>query len=570
MKKSLLAILLAVGLICGSMTGCGGSTVAGNTQNDVNTSMESGAISGDADLLMYTVNDRGLNVRDDNYRTCYEVFVYSFWDSNSDGIGDLNGLIQKLDYINDGNDETDKDLGCNAIWLMPVMPSTTYHKYDVMDYYDIDPEYGTLDDFKRLVEECHARGINVIMDLVMNHTSSRHEWFRSACEYLDSLEPGQTPDEAVCPYVGYYNFTDKAQGNFHQVGDTEWFYEGQFWSEMPDLNLANKNVRQEFEDIARYWLELGVDGFRLDAVKEFYSGSTEKNIEVLSWFNDAVKSIKADTYLVGEVWEDYNGCSKYYESGLDSFFDFSFADSTGYISKVLNGNAKSGASTYGKAIEAVNDTILQYTDNYIDAPFYSNHDLARSAGYYSGEYAEEKVKMGHAMNLLMSGNAFIYYGEELGMKGSGRDENKRVGMYWSENTNMVGVCAGPVDADTVEMIYPSLEVQQEDPGSIYNYVKQAIKLRNIYPEIARGTMTFHQELSNDQVCVFTKEYEGSQLMIIFNLSENENAVDLSGISLNGKDAGNVEEAGMLQTSGAGVRIDGSRVIMPAYSVEIIK
>lgn len=450
------------------------------------------------------------------------------------------------------------------------MPSTTYHKYDVVDYYDIDAEYGTMDDFKALVEACHARGINVIIDFVMNHTSSQHEWFQTACAYLETLEAGETPDENQCPYVGYYNFSDKAQGNYYQVGDTQWYYEGQFWSEMPDLNLANENVRQEFEAIAKYWLDLGVDGFRLDAVKEFYSGSTEKNVEVLAWFTDAVKSMKEDAYLVGEAWDDYNGYAPYYASGLDSLFDFSFADSTGYIAKVLNGNAKSGASTYGKAVEAVNDTILQYTDSYIDAPFYTNHDLPRTAGYYSGDDAQQKVKMGHAMNLLMSGNAFVYYGEEIGMKGSGKDENKRVGMYWSDDADMAGMCDGPLDADVVEMTYPSLEAQQEDAGSIYNFVKQAIKLRNIYPEIARGTMTFNAELSNNEVCVFTKDYEGSQLMIIFNVSENENIVDLSGVALNGKDAGDIEEAGMLQTSELAVTIDGSNVTMPAYSVEILK
>lgn len=184
---------------------------------------------------------------DDKYRTYYEVFLYSFSDSNGDGIGDIRGLIDKLDYINDGDDTTDTDLGCNGIWLMPVMPSTTYHKYDVTDYEDIDAEYGDLDDFKELVTECHKRGMRLIIDLVMNHTSSKHPWFEAACDYIEGLG-GAEPSEAECPYFGYYNFTREPKGDvYYEVGDTGWYYEAQFWSEMPDLNLENQAVRDEFD-----------------------------------------------------------------------------------------------------------------------------------------------------------------------------------------------------------------------------------------------------------------------------------------------------------------------------------
>jgi len=147
-----------------------------------------------------------LNIIDDNYRNFYEIFVYSFYDSDGDGIGDINGIISKLDYINDGDDSTDSDLGFNGIWLMPIMPSTTYHKYDVKDYYNIDPQYGTLEDFKKLIKECKARDIKLIIDLVFNHTSAQHPWFTQAVHYLESLKEGEEPDLTVCPYVGYYNF----------------------------------------------------------------------------------------------------------------------------------------------------------------------------------------------------------------------------------------------------------------------------------------------------------------------------------------------------------------------------
>ncbi|MCX7658781.1 MAG: alpha-amylase family glycosyl hydrolase, partial [Oscillospiraceae bacterium] len=248
-----------------------------------------------------------LNVIDDNYRTYYEVFVYSFCDSNGDGIGDLNGLISKLDYIS--------DMGFNGIWLMPIMPSTTYHKYDVIDYYSIDKQYGTMDDFKRLIEECNKRGIKVIIDLVLNHTSSQSEWFKSA---VSALEKGQDSK-----YIGWYNFQKNkpASDTWYKAGNSEWCYEANFWEGMPDLNLGNEELRAEIEKIAKFWLDLGVGGFRLDAAKEYYSGNPEKNIEVLKWFTDYCKSVKKDCYLVAEVWDGFSAFSKYYQSGIDSLFN---------------------------------------------------------------------------------------------------------------------------------------------------------------------------------------------------------------------------------------------------------
>ena len=181
-------------------------------------------------MLMGCQKENSTEVAVDNTnRTYYEVFVYSFYDSDGDGIGDLKGLTEKLDYINDGKASTDTDLGCNGLWLMPIMPSTTYHKYDVTDYKDIDPEYGTLEDFQALVDACHERGINVIIDLVMNHSSSKHPWFQEACEYMQSLGEGEEPDATVCPYVDYYNFTKEKKGGYVQIPDTDWYYEAQFW-----------------------------------------------------------------------------------------------------------------------------------------------------------------------------------------------------------------------------------------------------------------------------------------------------------------------------------------------------
>ena len=510
---------------------------------------------------------------DDKYRTYYEVFLYSFADSDGDGIGDIRGLIDKLDYINDGDDTTDTDLGCNGIWLMPIMPSTTYHKYDVTDYEDIDAEYGDLDDFKELVTECHKRGIRLIIDLVMNHTSSKHPWFEAACDYIEGLG-GAEPSEAECPYFGYYNFTREPKGDvYYEVGDTGWYYEAQFWSEMPDLNLENQAVRDEFDGITSFWMDLGVDGFRLDAAGEYETGQTTKNIEILSWFHSMVEEKNADAYIVAEVWQDLDTYAKYYESGIDSCFDFAFANADGIIADSLKKTAGYNASSYGNAAANVQKKLAAYNADYIDAPFYTNHDMARSAGYYSGDYSENMTKISGAMNLFMSGNAFLYYGEELGMKGSGKDENKRAPMYWSDagdGKTAEGMCRGPEGMDAIKMKYGSLEEQKDDPDSVYNFYRAVIKLRNAYPEIARGQVTFLKDLSDENVCVFKKTWNDRELVIAFNLSEQAETVDLSDVTLNGREGAKMSLGGALATTDEEIGFSGGTLSLPAYSVAILE
>ncbi|MBQ3514916.1 MAG: alpha-amylase [Lachnospiraceae bacterium] len=510
-------------------------------------------------------NEIPLNIIDDKYRNYYEVFVYSFYDSDGDGIGDLKGLTEKLDYINDGDDTTDTDLGMNGIWLMPIMPSTTYHKYDVTDYYDIDKDYGTMDDFKAFMEECNKRDIHVIIDLVINHTSSKHEWFTTATDYLKTLEAGEEPDATVCPYVDYYHFTREPEGSsYYQVSGTQWYYEAPFWSEMPDLNLGNEAVRKEIEDIVSYWMDLGVAGFRLDAAKEYYSGQTGKNIEVLSWFNDYVKSIDEDAYIVAEVWNEFGTFSQYYESGIDSVFNFAFADSSGIITSSLY---QSTGQKYGQSTVTVQEKLSAINPDYIDAPFFTNHDMARAAGYFNGEFAEQQTKMAGAMNLLMSGNAFLYYGEELGMSGSGRDENKRAPMYWSSDESTEGMCDGPSAMETVKHKYGSLEEQMEDENSIYNFYKEIIKIRNQNPEVARGTVTYLDEVTDTNICAVKKEYNGSDIVILMNLAKEEKSVLLDQTVYGEyKIVGAVEAA-----EGTEIKMqEDNTIVLPAYSVVVLK
>lgn len=550
MKRAILILLVLLQLV--------GLCACANDGSGEETT-ESTAAS-EAVAVEVSWEDRPLNVVDDKYRTYYEIFVYSFYDSDGDGIGDLNGVTEKLDYI--------ADLGFNGIWLMPIMPSTTYHKYDTTDYMDIDPEYGTLEDFQNLLDQAHARGINVIIDLAMNHSSSAHPWFQAAVSYIQSLEDGQEPNAEECPYVDYYHINQKGGSGWSLVpGTTDWFYECQFWSGMPDLNLQSEAVRAEFEAIADFWLDLGVDGFRLDAVKEFESNAHATNVEILTWFNDYVKAISEDYYIVCECWETRETYAQYYQSGVDSMFDFSFGQSSGVIAKVLTG--ASGASSYGRLMVENQQLYDSYSDSAINAPFYTNHDMGRTCGYYPGDEGEAKVKMGNAMNILMTGNVFVYYGEELGMKGSGKDENKRAPMYWSKDADAQGMTDGPAAMDTVTHKFDSLEEQAEDPTSIYSYVKQAIRIRNQNPEIARGEVTFLEAYSDDSICVITKSWEGRELLLIFNTTNAAVELDLTGLMVQGVKASQLSVLGELLTGEESTGLEGETVTMPAFSILIL-
>ena len=561
-----------IGSMVLSLTACGGSDQAAGgasagTQDGTATQQNQSTGSNTDSAAALAQDTRELQIIDDNYRTYYELFVYSFYDSDGDGIGDLQGVLDKLDYLNDGDDTTYTDLGINGIWLMPVMPSTTYHKYDTTDYENIDPQYGTLDDFEKLLTACHDRGIRVILDLAMNHSSSRHSWFLQATEYLKNLPEGAQPDPSECPYVDYYHFSREAQSGYAQVNGTDWYYEARFWDGMPDLDLQNEAVRREFEQVADFWLDMGVDGFRLDAVKEYVTGSVEDNVEILSWFADYVHGKDPENYLVCECWTDQNTYAQYYASGVDSMFDFTFADKSGIIANVVNG--KASAASYAKNLEAEQAMYAQYNPDYINAPFYTNHDMGRSTGYYAGENSEAQTKLGNALNLLSGGSTFLYYGEELGMKGSGKDENKRAPMYWSKDDKAEGMCKGPADMDDFQMKFDSLEEQQEDPDSIYNYVKQAIRIRNQNPAIARGNTTYLEQYSGEQCFALTRSYEDSTLLLLGNTSAESASVDLTGLTVGNTAAEDLVLLGELYTGEESAKREGTAVTLPAYSILIL-
>ena len=455
---------------------------------------------------------------DDNYRTWYEVFVYSFCDSNGDGIGDLNGLISKLDYL--------QELGINGIWLMPINPSNSYHKYDVYDYFDIDPQYGTMRDFENLLAECEQRDIKVIMDLVINHSSNQHEWFAVTAEYLRGLSEDEEPSVEDCEYFDYYNWSKEKLAGYSRLGGTDYYYECQFSNGMPDLNLANEALRAELTKVMRYWLDMGVSGFRVDAAKEFYTGNVEKTTEVMQWLYSTAASLKTDVYMVGEAWSDFNTIASYYESGFLSFFNFPFADSGGkIITTVRNIGNPNMIPSYAKALQALHEGFYESNPNYIDAPFLSNHDMGRIFGFASGE--ANKIKLAGAMNVLMSGSCFIYYGEEIAMPGSGNDPSKRAPMYWNElrtdgTTNPPPSCTIPS-----EYPYGSLEDQIDDPYSIYNFYREVIAVRNALPVISHGVTTAEEALNVGCISAQRKTWNDQECIILMNIDTEAAEVDLS-------------------------------------------
>lgn len=533
--KSLLAMAMASAV---ALSGCSGNS------------------SGQVSKLDGYKYEQELNVIDDNNRTYYEVFVYSFYDSDGDGIGDLNGVTKKLDYI--------QDLGFNGIWLMPIMPSPTYHKYDTTDYCNVDSQYGTVEDFKKLLEECHKRDINVIIDFMMNHTSVEHEWFKEATQYLKDLKKGEKPSAKDCPYFDYYNFVkeDDVKGStYYQVGETGWYYEGAFWEGMPDLNLASEKVQQELKDAAQFWLDLGVDGFRLDGVKYFFA-SKKDSIETLTWFNDYVKEKKEDAYIVGEVWTNLKEASEYLRSGIDSVFDFSFGASDGLIvSTVRRYESTPVGKEFADSMISVQENIKRNNADGTVAEFLTNHDTGRTANFFG---REERVKMAYALELFNTGNVFVYYGEEIGLSGAGKDENFRAPMYWSK-TEQTGMCDGPADMDSFDYLFAPVDEQTGDKASIYNFIKRCIRIRNENPEIARGEVALIPEVEDESICAITKTYKDSKLVMLYNLSAETKTVTIS------KDTYGYEGIrGYVSVDGTEVTLDGDTVTLPPSSVVILK
>lgn len=499
----------------------------------------------------------------DKYRNVYQIFVNSFCDSDGNGVGDLQGIISKLDYLNDGDPNTSDDLGVDAIWLTPIMPSPSYHKYDVTDYYNIDETFGTLEDFDELVAACGQRGIRIIMDMVLNHCSDVHPWFEQACE-----EVKQGKLDGYAKYFQIKDFGSDGPANpqaYTEIADGYW-YESNFSPKMPEWNLNSDATREEFEKIAKFWIDRGVDGFRLDAVKYFNNASTDGK-EFLKWYYDTCKAYKEDIYMVGENWSDPADIYDMYASGIDSQFCFKFATTSG---AVINAVRIGKDKTLAKKVMNYNNKVLEENPDAIQAMFLSNHDMVRS-GNALESLGVSYEKMAAALYMLFPGNSYIYYGEEIGITApqTDRDTYYRTPMVW-DSENLPDMQVDGIDTVSVPE-WGGVEQQQKDPDSLLNFYKRIIKIKNQNPEIARGKITEVQDFDDDSVCAYYIEYEDSKLLIVHNLSaEEEKSLTLSEDML-----ANPQTRGTLTASASAEQktqpqLSGNNLKLPVQSTIILK
>ncbi|MCH8525118.1 MAG: DUF3459 domain-containing protein [Balneolales bacterium] len=441
------------------------------------------------------------------YAVSYEIFVRSFADSNGDGIGDIRGMTAKLDYL--------QDLGIQSIWMMPIHPSPTYHKYDVTDYKGIHPDYGTMDDFKYFLAEAHKRDIRVVIDLVINHSSNQHPWFLAALEDSTSMYfdfyVWEREEDIASMYVTA-DQTGPDSDNLRRWNSTDayddLFYYSYFWSGMPDLNFDNPVLRDTIYEIGRFWLEMGVDGFRLDAAKHIFPDDrAEDNHAFWEEFRAEMERVNPDVLLVGEVWASTE-IVKPYLTGLRSLFNFDL----GYaiIDAVQSGRGAGLASRHAEILNA----YLSVTDDFVDATFITNHDQTRIMSQLQDE---NKARSAASILLTLPGSPYLYYGEEIGMFGAKPDPNIREPMLWNtpELDSMRTSWRTP-RYSTDETVVPAF-VQLEDPNSLLNHYRSLIHLRNGSPALTLGTL-YPVDRADERLVAFERLHDREQVLVLHNVS----------------------------------------------------
>lgn len=444
-----------------------------------------------------------------NERVFYEVFVRSFKDSDGDGIGDFAGLTSSLDYLNDGDPATSEDLGVTGIWLMPIFPSPSYHGYDVVDYRTVNPDYGTMEDFMAFLDAAHDRGIAVLIDLVINHTSSEHPWFLAAADGQDE-------------FTDWYRWADADPGTispwnggavWHPIDDRYYF--GLFWEGMPDLDLENPATTAELYDITRFWLEdVGVDGFRLDAARHLIEdgatlSDTPATVAWLEEFTDFVHSIDPDALVLGEVWSPTEDVARYVPDALDLAFDFDLAQA------VPDAIASGRVSEIDRALLT---TINAYPDLQY-ATFLTNHDMNRIMSVVGGDVRVARL----AATWLLTGPGvpFIYYGEEIGLQGTKPDEQIRTPMPWTAEEPGIGFTVGtpwqPPDPHFADI---NVAQQAADSDSLLAHYRALIQGRNASMALRRGEVIPVQTTS-PAATAFLRSSGDDHVLVVLNVGPEQ-------------------------------------------------
>jgi alpha-amylase len=437
---------------------------------------------------------------------CYEVFVRSFYDSDGDGIGDLNGLTQKLDYINDGNPASTTDLGARCIWLMPVVASPSYHGYDATNYYRVNPQYGTNADFKRFMAAAHRHGIKVLVDMVLNHVSSEHPMFESAL-----LDPGS-------PYRSWFRWSPTKPDQKGPWGQEVWhkspvrdeYYYGVFWEGMPDLNYDTPAVREEAKKIARFWLDsMGVDGFRLDAVPYLVEegnqlAGTAGTHAFLREYQSYVRRIAPRAFTVGEVWDSVGAVAAYYPDQLDSYFTFELSDAL--IDGVRSGSANKLLDGYLRMQR------MEPADRW--SPFLRNHDQMRTMTALGGDVA--RAKLAATLLLTLPGLPFVYYGEEIGMTGDKPDPRIRTPMQWRPGPAAGFTTGLPWEPLQPDSMTANVEVERRDPTSLRQLYRRLIHLRASNAALGTGELV-RLETGDSAVTAYLRVDGRHAVLVIANL-----------------------------------------------------
>jgi alpha-amylase len=479
----------------------------------------------------------------------YEIFVHAFADSNGDGIGDIKGMTSKLDYL--------KDLGIENVWLMPVNPSPSYHKYDVTNYYGIHPDYGTIDDFKTFVSEAHKRNIKVVIDMVLNHCSSEHPWFKAAANNPSS------------PYWEYFVWTHKDdpqlkttvtrteadshnQNRWNKINGSDYLYYSYFGGHMPDLNFDSPKLREEVFKIGRFWLtEMGIDGFRLDAARHIFHD--ERATDSHNWwvyFSSEMRKVKKDAYMVGEVWSSSDVVAPYLK-GIPALFNFDL----GYaITKAVN---ESDADSLAIRHQKINSFYQTVNPDFVDATFLTNHDQNRVMSVFNNDV--NKPKVAAAILLTLPGSPYIYYGEEIGMHGQKPDEYIREPFLWDtkEKDKIRTRWIEPRHSSDNTVVPVSGQIK--DRNSLLNHYKTLIALRNSSKALTYGELE-PVSLGRDEVCAFQRKFQEEELLILHNVSNTDLKIDLPE---------NLKSFNKIKYTSANGRLEGNKLSLPAYGTALL-
>lgn len=537
MKKRSYLLFLTSLFSLTALAGCGGKGDSSSGGCDPMFGCESSSSSGESLIFEDDESTSYEFVESSNAdgSVSYEIFVRSFYDSNGDGIGDFRGLEEKLDYL--------AYLGVKTLWLMPIHESPTYHGYDVTDYYSVNSDFGTMADFESLTATAAGYNIDIMIDMVLNHSSDEHPWFR------ESLEDYATNNTAPDSKKDWYSWGEGQGATYY--GGTRYPYEANFGGDMPDLNLDCPAVRDEIEKITKFWIEKGVKGYRLDAIKYYYFGDNTANCEFLTWLSDTAHKYDPNFYMVGEDWGSTTEILDHYNSKCDSFFKFSSSRESSADESIIN-TAKGtySATKFAKAIESLEAKMKENNPNGYSSYFLSNHDMDRVSDSLTNA---RRAKLAAALYLLLPGTPFIYYGEEISMKGKRvtspddlSDARRRLAMIWSEE-NKTGECGFPEptrpDLDNNEQVKLGVYDHQEDGLSLLNFYKYIISIRNNYPFMKQGIFTdLCEELNteNNKILAYKISLGEEYINVIFNFGLDGASVDMIGteiaheINVNGK------------------------------------